>query len=242
MKRPRSSRCSRDEVHGAGCTICISSLTPPAVDRLGHRRPVRLGVPVEQHQGRSVWMVAVEQAEQSVQLLALPAANLVEAGHVPVHGFPLATTRARWRWSIPYHFDDSDGLCSGFRGKLLKPLLSGLTAVGCREEAVTPLAARQRQLLSVSPLDGPYVDPVTWVRGARRGPWTKASTGRERGRSVRPRPRRGSSGTPIYGCPMGAQISESDENSPRKLRRHNHIMPGQGRFLRPGGTERNALR
>lgn len=37
-----------------------------------------------------------------------------------------------------------------------------------------------------------------------------------------------SSNCPVYGCCMGAQISESDEHGPQRLRRRNRTVPTDG--------------
>jgi hypothetical protein len=85
-------------------------------------------------------MVAVQQTEQPVELPTLAATYLADAGHLPVHRFPLAATRERWRWSVSHGHDDrdDDGDDLGCRlgGEPEQLLLSGLAAVGCNEEAV----------------------------------------------------------------------------------------------------------
>jgi hypothetical protein len=98
VERPRSNSCSPlAEVHAAGRPVDGSPRANPPADRLGHRRAVRLGAPIEHHECRSIRVVSVEQAEQPVKLTALPGAHLADAGPLPVQRFPLATTRQRRR-------------------------------------------------------------------------------------------------------------------------------------------------
>ena len=149
MNRPRSSRCSPPtEVRAACRLVCVSPLTNPPVDRLGDRRSVRLGLPVEHHECRAIGVVAIEQAEQPVKLIAVPAAHLEDARHLPVHRFPRATTRERWRRRVPDRLDDRDGLGSRLGGEREEPLLGRLRTVGSHEEAVAPCSPAQRSLLA----------------------------------------------------------------------------------------------
>ena len=109
----------------------------PPVHRLGHRVSVRLRVPVEHHQRRSIRVDPVEQTEQPVQLIALSAPHLVDTGHLCVHRFPLAANDdliAHRR--VPHGLGDGDDLSSGLGGVLEQPLLSVWVPV-CRPSWTT---------------------------------------------------------------------------------------------------------
>jgi len=92
-------------------------------------------------------MVAVEQTEQPVKLPSLAAPHLVDAGHRPVHRFPLPATRERGRRRVSHRHDDSDHLACRLGGEIEEPLLSGLGAVGRDEEAVAPWTPGQAPVL-----------------------------------------------------------------------------------------------